>query len=219
VASLAPSGCEFAAHDRQEEMPEHPDRVGRWRYTDEPPAGFAYRAGFLSPDEEATLIALVRQLDFRHVEMRGQVAKRMVAHFGHRYGYDSWTLEPAPPPPPFLSELRDRCAALAAIAPESMVQILVARYPAGAAIGWHRDAPLFGPTVVGVSLADDAQMRFRRRSGGVYEIHRQPLERRSAYVIGGVARSSWQHSLTPVSSERFSITFRTLHDRAGRRGR
>ena len=47
--------------------------------------------------------------------------------------------------------LRDRCGELAGFAGEELVEALVQRYPAGATIGWHRDAPAFG-IVVGVSL-------------------------------------------------------------------
>lgn len=36
--------------------------------------------------------------------------------------------------------------------PEALAQVLVTRYPAGSVIGWHRNAPAFGPTVVGLSL-------------------------------------------------------------------
>jgi alkylated DNA repair dioxygenase AlkB len=36
------------------------------------------------------------------------------------------------------------------------------------------------------------------------------LEPRSIYVIRGVARSGWQHSIPAVDEMRYSITFRTL---------
>lgn len=192
-------------------------RRGVWRYVDEPPPGLVYVPQFLAPDESAFLLDEVRRLEFRAVEMRGQVAKRSVAHFGFRYGYDSWTLEPAPAPPPFLCALRKRCARLARVDDGALEQILVARYPAGAAIGWHRDAPFFGPVVVGVSLGADACLRFRRRTASGIEIHRRPLVHGSAYVLGGAARAAWQHSLSPVAAERYSITFRTVEQR-GRAG-
>ena len=34
--------------------------------------------------------------------------------------------------------------------------------------------------------------------------------RRSAYVLGGLARSAWQHSIPAIEDLRYSITFRTL---------
>jgi len=41
--------------------------------------------------------------------------------------------------------------------PTAGVDRRVTRYPPGAAIGWQRDAPMFGPTVVGVSLGAAAR--------------------------------------------------------------
>ena len=91
-----------------------------------------------------------------------------------------------------------------------LVQILVSRYPEGAGIGWHRDAPMFGASVVGVSLLSPCRMRFQRRSGELRRVYDLELEPRSAYVLGGAARSAWQHSIPPTKGLRYSITFRTL---------
>lgn len=38
--------------------------------------------------------------------------------------------------------------------------------------------------------------------------------RRSAYILRGVVRWSWQHSIAPTPALRYSITFRTRRDRA-----
>lgn len=65
------------------------------------------------------------------------------------------------------------------VAPTQMEQALVNMYVPGAGIGWHRDAPPFGPTVVGISLASEEVMRFRRQVGNHFEMYKQPLERRS----------------------------------------
>jgi alkylated DNA repair dioxygenase AlkB len=45
--------------------------------------------------------------------------------------------------------------------PGELVDPLVTRYPPGAGIGWHRDAPQFGE-VGGISLLTACRMRFRR---------------------------------------------------------
>lgn len=93
---------------------------------------------------------------------------------------------------------------------------LITRYPAGATIGWHRDAHAFGTVVGGLSLGSDCVMRFQRRAaGGERRVFEQPLDRRSGYVLTGAARWVWQHSIPAVPHERFSITFRTLRDAAG----
>lgn len=106
--------------------------------------------------------------------------------------------------------LRDRCAALAAVAPDRFVECLVTRYPPGATIGWHRDAPMFGSRVVGGSLLSGCRMRFRRTVGGVPHSYELSLALRSAYVLAGAARWNWQHSIPPVPALRYSITFRSL---------
>ena len=178
----------------------------------ESPEGLVYRPAFISEDEEAQLLALMDEIDFREVVMRGQTARRTVRHFGYDYGYESWELVPAEPLPAPLVWLRDRCAGLAELRPEELAQTLVSRYPPGAGIGWHRDAPMFGPKVVGVSLLSGCRMRFQRRAGGVRRVYALELAPRSAYVLAGAARSAWQHSIPAAKELRYSITFRTLRN-------
>jgi DNA oxidative demethylase len=191
------------------------DPVARAVVQTEAPEGLLYRPAFLDEDEERGLLALMEGLDFREVRMHGVAARRTVAHFGHTYDYESWRLVPAEPFPLALAALRDRCAALAEILPAELAQAQVTRYPAGATIGWHRDAPAFGPQVVGVSLLSDCRMLFRREAGGVRRLYRHELARRSAYVLRGPARSSWQHSIPATPGLRYSVTFRMLRSWEG----
>ena len=91
--------------------------------------------------------------------------------------------------------------------------MLLARYDPGAGIGWHRDRPQF-EHVVGISLGSPAthalppahRVGFRRAT-----VH---LEPRSAYLLSGEVRHEWEHSIAPGDTLRFSITFRTLSERA-----
>ena len=53
-------------------------------------------------------------------------------------------------------------------------------------------------------------MRFRRKAGETWERAFAPLAPRSAYLLSGPARREWQHSITPLETLRYSITFRTL---------
>ena len=175
-----------------------------------PPPGLLYRPGFLTPNDERALVAEIETYPFHEVRMRGQAARRTVIHFGWDYDYEGWKVHPTTPPSPLLAGLRDRCAAAAEIAPESLEQFLVARYPPGATIGWHRDAPMFGTPVVGISLASECTMKFRRKTGDDYEVFKQLLAPRSLYIIGGAARRQWQHSIPPARELRYSITMRTL---------
>ena len=173
------------------------------------PEGLRLVPDFVSPAVEGELLARLERLEFRRVEMHGQIARRTTLHYGWDYGYDSWEITPSEPVPDFLKTLRVRAAALIDVRPETLEEVLVTRYPPGAGIGWHRDAPMFGPDVVGVSLGAGAILRFRRR-GETRTSFRLHLPRRSAYVLGGEARARWQHALSPHKEERVSITFRTI---------
>jgi alkylated DNA repair protein (DNA oxidative demethylase) len=179
------------------------------------PDGLSYREGFLSGEEEHGLLAEVEAIDFRAFVMRGQAARRTVRHFGWGYSFDERELVPADPLPEALAWLRKRAEALAGLQAGAFEQALVTRYPPGATIGWHRDAPPFGAAIVGVSLAAACRMRFQRPLDGVRYVHEQVLEPRSAYVLAGAARSAWQHSIPPTKALRYSITFRTLKGRVG----
>jgi DNA oxidative demethylase len=181
------------------------------------PPGFDYRSGFLAMPEERELLHEISQLEFANVEMRGVVARRRTVHFGWTYGYYSRRAEPGPPLPAFLLPYRDRTADWARIDPALFVEALVTEYPAGAPIGWHRDAPQFGDVIAGISLESGARMKFRpyvspselpqaRRE----TTHEVELEPRSAYLITDVARREFEHSMPPVASRRYSITFSTL---------
>jgi alkylated DNA repair protein (DNA oxidative demethylase) len=144
------------------------------------------------------------------VQMHGQAARRTVVHFGYRYQYESWKLVPADPLPASLDWLRDRAGTLSGVDPDLFAETLITRYPPGAGIGWHRDAPMFGPKVVGISLLSPCAMRFQRRTAGVRTTYVLELAPRSAYVLTGAARWSWQHAITSTPALRYSITFRTL---------
>lgn len=184
--------------------------MGAMRGERQVPEGLVYVADFLSEAQETALIDAADQIDFRTFELRGQVARRTVRTFGYSYDFDARSVTQIEPLPEWLLELRDRCALLAEVEPASFVHALVNRYPPGATIGWHRDAPPFGPKVAGVSLAADCEMRFQRTLKSTRYVHQQPLARRSAYVLGGIARSAWQHSIPAIDTLRYSITFRTL---------
>lgn len=64
--------------------------------------------------------------------------------------------------------------------------------------------------MIGVSLAGACRLRFRRGAGERRRVWEVLLEPRSAYVLTGEARRSWQHSIPPATELRYSITFRTL---------
>ena len=175
--------------------------------------GFRYRDDFITADEESALLEAIEAMTFAAFEMRGVVAKRRVAFFGE--SYDRGRAEPIPAP---LLPLRDRVAAWVGVPAHAFAMALVNEYPAGAPIGWHRDAPQYD-IVSGVSLLSDCRMRFRpyvspaeaaRTPAPRRATHEVPLRRRSGYLMAGVSRTSYEHHIPPVDHHRYSVTFRTL---------
>jgi alkylated DNA repair protein (DNA oxidative demethylase) len=176
--------------------------------TETQPLGLAVRRDLVDSREQEELLAKIRELDLRPVVMRGQASRRLVRHFGLRYDYGSSEVAEGDPLPAWLEQARERCAGLAGLGAVDLAQTLVSHYPPGAGIGWHRDAPPFG-LVVGLSLGSACEMRFRRGAGGRTSFTLE-LEPGAAYLLAGEARSDWQHSIPPVTTERWSVTFRTL---------
>jgi alkylated DNA repair dioxygenase AlkB len=179
------------------------------RGTVERPEGLRYLHCFLDPAEERDLCRRLSDLEYAEVRMRGQVARRQVRHFGIDYEYESAGVTVGEPVPEWLNPVRKRCAALLDLPGVVLAEVLVTHYPPGAGIGWHRDAPAFGD-VVGVSLGSGCVMRFQRDTGEHRRVYEQPLEPRSAYLLSGPSHSVWQHSIPAVTTERYSLTFRTL---------
>jgi DNA oxidative demethylase len=186
----------------------------RRRASDAPP-GFAYHPDVLDVEAEETLVRLLERLPWEPFRFRGVEARRRVVHFGHRYDFEARGVEPGLPMPDELLRLRERVAALTDRPPERFEEALATEYRPGATIGWHRDAPAFGSTVIGVSLGAPCRFRFRRPLDGGWETWERTVEPRSAYVLGGAARASWQHSIPPTDALRYSITYRTIRRRGG----
>ncbi len=182
----------------------------RARRSADAPAGFGYWPDFLDPAAGRALLDEIERMPFRAFEFRGVAARRRVCAFGWGYDFETRSLVPGPDVPPSLITLRDEVAPLADRPAERFEEVLVTEYPPGATIGWHRDAPAFGSTVVGVSLASTCRMRFRRDVGGAWETWERELEPRSAYLLSGAARTIWQHSIPPTPELRYSVTYRTL---------
>jgi DNA oxidative demethylase len=182
------------------------------RAPSEEPEGLVLHPDLLTVDEEAELLERLADLRFDPITMHGRTARRTARHYGLGYDYESRTPQEGEPVPDWILPVRRRAADLAGERAEELVEVLVQRYPPGATIGWHRDAPAFG-TVIGVSLAATSRMRFQRGTGERRRVWEITLEPRSSYVLAGAARRSWQHSIPPTKELRYSITFRTLRQR------
>jgi alkylated DNA repair dioxygenase AlkB len=185
------------------------------------PQGFAYQADFLSEQEETALLAAIRGLCFRDFDFHGYTAKRRVLEYGLQYDFSTNKTSATQSFPDFLLPVRERAAQFARLDTGNLVEGIIIEYPPGAPIGWHRDAPQFG-TVIGISLASAARMRFKPYVAAKQKVAERvkpvsiDLEPRSIYVISGPARWRFQHSIPAVTELRYSITFRTL--RSGQKG-
>jgi alkylated DNA repair protein (DNA oxidative demethylase) len=175
------------------------------------PEGLVYDVDFISGEEEAGLVEQVSRLPFAPFEFQGFLGKRRTVSFGHHYAFDGSGLRETEPIPDFLLPLRDRAARLSGTRGPAIEHALIIEYAPGAGIGWHRDRPVFGD-VVGISLLAPARLRFRRKAGDKWERAALIAEPRSAYLLTGPARTEWEHSIAPMETLRYSITFRTLRE-------
>jgi alkylated DNA repair dioxygenase AlkB len=178
------------------------------------PEGFVYRPDFVSREEEAQIVSRLQALPFAPFQFHGFEGKRRIVSFGWRYDFNEGGLKRAEPFPDWLGPLAERAAAFAGLAPEALAQAIVTEYAPGAGIGWHRDRPQF-EDVAGISFLTPCRFRFRLRTAGGWRRVGLVVEPRSAYLLRGPARRSWEHSIPPQQSLRYSITLRSFRPDAG----
>ena len=173
--------------------------------------GLQYEPDFLSPEEEAQLLEVVRTLPLHPAKYKEYTARRQVVSFGGSYDFDTNTLRPGMALDERLVPLRDRVANWLGVDREQLVQVLVAEYAPGTPLGWHRDVPDF-EAIAGVSLGNEAALRFRPYppdAAAKRQVVQLDVAARSIYRMAGAARWEWQHCVPPVKAHRWSITFRT----------
>jgi len=116
--------------------------------------------------------------------------------------------------PGHLHPPRARAAAWIGCSADDFTHALIAQYPPGSRLGWHRDVPDF-ELVVGISPVGACRMRFRHYPPCFREksiaLESEP---RSIYRLQDEARWEWQHSVPPMHALRYSITLRTLRRRS-----
>jgi alkylated DNA repair protein (DNA oxidative demethylase) len=174
------------------------------------PEGMRVVPNVISGDDELRLLEVLRGLELHPYVAHGQPSLRRVRSFGMARVAGAYDVGEAAPWPDELEPVRDIAATLLGRSREDIVQLHVSHYPPGAGIGWHRDLPVFGSAVAGVSLLSACDLQLRRGDGRGAEKLIAHLESRSGYVISGPARWQWQHRIAPLRSERWSLTMRTL---------
>jgi alkylated DNA repair dioxygenase AlkB len=176
------------------------------------PRGFRYQEEAISEQEQTDLVTAIQSLDLKPFEFHGYIGNRRVINFGFKYDFTRRFVEKADGIPQFLNELLSRAAEFAENNQDAFQQVGINEYQVGAGIGWHMDKPEFG-IIVGVSLLAPATMRFRKKENGNWVRVSQTLKPRSIYLLSEEARTEWEHSVPPLDSLRYAITFRTLADK------
>lgn len=184
---------------------------------DELPEGMRYAPEVITREEEQALVGALSLQPFKDFEFHGFLGKRRTVSYGWHYDFNGGGLKKnAAELPAFLLPLRERVAAFAGLPPSALEHTLLIEYAAGAGIGWHRDRPQFGD-VIGLSLLAPCTFRLRRKQGATWERRSIIAAPRSAYLLRGPARTQWEHSIPPLATLRYSITFRTVKNRAAPR--
>jgi alkylated DNA repair dioxygenase AlkB len=72
--------------------------------------------------------------------------------------------------------------------------------------------------VVALSFLSPCVLRLRRQDGTGWQRRAIEIAPRSAYLLHGAVRSEWEHSIVPMDTLRYSVTFRSFRpDYAGPR--
>jgi alkylated DNA repair protein (DNA oxidative demethylase) len=178
-------------------------------------AGLSQADAIVTPDEEQMLIMSINAAELSPFRFHGWLGKRLTVSYGWRYDFDDASFAPAEAIPEWLLPLRAKAARFVCLQPGELVQAALIRYDPGAGIGWHRDRAVF-EHVAGISLGAPATMRFRRRRPGGFDRASVLLAPRAIYHLTGEARHDWEHSIAAMEVTRWSITFRSLSERAQR---
>jgi alkylated DNA repair dioxygenase AlkB len=176
------------------------------------PEGFSYYPDFINKEDEQNLIETIRKMELHSFLFQGYEAKRKVASFGYDWSFEKRSLSKGKEIPNEFNSLMQKVADRLSVSKEAFAELLVTEYPPESVINWHRDAPPFN-IIAGISLFSDCTFRLRphdktkRKRSAIISF---PVKQGSLYVMQGLARSDWQHSIAPVEKLRYSITLRTL---------
>jgi alkylated DNA repair dioxygenase AlkB len=173
------------------------------------PAGLRVEPDFVSAEEERALIELIGELPLIPFQFGAFEGRRRVASFGWRYDYSMQKLQQASPVPAWLVPFAHRIESSFRLTDGAIQQVLCTEYEEGVGIGWHRDKPHFDE-IFGLSLASVCKFRFRRKVEDAWERLTFDIAPRSLYRLSDESRHIWEHSIPPVATRRYSVTFRTM---------
>jgi len=176
------------------------------------PEGFSYLPDFITPEEENDLLRIISKTELHSFLFQGFEAKRKVASYGYDWSFERRILSKGREIPSAFHSLIKKVADRISVSPDNFAELLLTGYPEGSVINWHRDAPPFD-LIAGVSLQSDCIFRLRPHDKAKQKrsaLVSFPVHRRSLYIIQGIARTDWEHSIAPVKKVRYSITLRTL---------
>lgn len=176
------------------------------------PEGFTYFPDFLTIAEEEQLLNEISAIELHTLIFQGFEAKRKVSSFGYDWSFEKRALSKGKEIPGAFDFLIQKVGDHIKIPKNAFAELLITEYPVGSVINWHRDAPPFD-IIAGISLLSDCSFKLRpydktkRKRNTIISL---PVQRRSLYIMEGVARSEWEHSIAAVKQLRYSITLRTL---------
>uniref|UniRef100_A0A1A8FR29 tRNA (carboxymethyluridine(34)-5-O)-methyltransferase n=4 Tax=Nothobranchius korthausae TaxID=1143690 RepID=A0A1A8FR29_9TELE len=165
------------------------------------PQGLVLVEDFVSPEEEAQLLAAV-DWSSAHEDVSGSAQKalkhRRVKHYGFEFRYDNNNVDKDKPLPACLPgeclPVLERCLRDGHInlMPD---QLTINQYESGQGIPPHVDThSAFEDTILSLSLGAKAVMEFRHPDGRVVAV---VLPSRSLLVMKGESRYLWTHGITP----------------------
>src|SRR5438045_8709602 len=125
------------------------------------PEGFIYVPGFITDEEEMSVVKEIEKLELRNMIFQGYTANRKTASFGYDYNFDKRSLSKGKDIPPIFNSLIKKVGEYISVDPEKFAELLVTEYPIGSVINWHRDAPPFD-LIAGISLSADCIFRDRK---------------------------------------------------------
>jgi alkylated DNA repair dioxygenase AlkB len=179
------------------------------------PAGFRYAPDVLSAAEEKRLVARIEALPLKPFEFHGYLGNRRIFTFGHKYMFAGADDREDHSIPDEMRPLMEMAGQISGQPAERFKQIMVTEYAPGAGIGWHLDRPNY-EDIVSISFLAPCALRLRRKAGDTWERRTAQIAPRSAYLLHGAVRTSWQHSIAPMDRLRYSVTLRTFREGKGK---